>query len=494
MLLNELLRGISGIEPGDYPETRVEGVAYDSRRVKRGDLFVGIKGEKTDGTRFVPQAIERGASAVATEESFGERLSIPTIRVPDARRFLAEAARIFYHDPAAQMTLVAITGTNGKTTTSYLVDAVFRQAGLRSCLLGTTGIWIGRQQFPCDRTTPESPDLQLFLRHAVMGGCTHGALEVSSHALFLSRVYGTRFTVGVFTNLTQDHLDFHHDMESYYRAKRMLFTDEGRNAIEKAVINTDDPYGRRLMSEAAGPVLSYGFDPAADIRATASCERADGTDMAVQTPGGTMTMATKLLGRPNVYNVLAAIGASVAAGMDLESIRLGIEGVEGVPGRMERITAGQPFQVIVDYAHTPDALEKLLATLRSLPHRRLITVFGCGGDRDRGKRPVMGEIAARLSDRVIVTSDNPRTEDPLAILEEIREGLRKGTAACEMVENRRDAIALAIDEAQDGDTVVIAGKGHENYQIIGTRIFPFDDRSVARDVIRKLPDSRATRY
>ncbi len=494
MLLNELLRRTSGIEPGDYPEIRVEGIAYDSRRVRNGDLFVGIKGEKTDGTRFVPQAIERGASAVAAEEPLETRAGTPAIRVPDARKFLAEAARAFYHDPAARMTLVAITGTNGKTTTSYLVDAVFRQAGLRSCLIGTTGIWIGRQQFPCDRTTPESPDLQLFLRHAVMSGCTHGALEVSSHALFLDRVYGTRFVVGVFTNLTQDHLDFHHDMESYYRAKRILFTEKGKNGIETAVINGDDAFGKRLISEVPGKVLSYGFDAGTDVHAAAYDQRADGTDLAVRIPGSNITMATKLLGRPNAYNVLAAIGATLAAGIDPEAIRLGIERVEGVPGRMERIVAGQPFQVIVDYAHTPDALEKLLATLRTLPHRRLITVFGCGGDRDRGKRPIMGEIAARMSDRVIATSDNPRTEDPRAILADIETGLRKGAATYEMVENRRDAIALAIDGAQEGDTVVIAGKGHENYQIIGTKIYPFDDRIVARDVIQKLPDSRAARY
>jgi len=494
MLLNELLSQIPDMEPGEYPQLRIEGIAYDSRRIKNGDLFVGIRGEKADGASFAVQAVERGAAAIASEESLNLETPVATVLVKDARVFLAEAARVLFHDPAAQIALVGITGTNGKTTTTYLMDAIFRKAGLRSCLIGTTGMRIGKQQFPCDRTTPESPDLLMFLRHAVMGGCTHGAVEVSSHALALKRVFATRFRLGIFTNLTQDHLDFHGDMESYYRAKRILFTDEGRNRIETAVINRDDPYGRRLASEATCPVLSYGFDPLAEVRAIEFHQRADGTDIVMATPEGPMEVKTGLLGRPNIYNVMAAVGASLSLKLAPDMVCMGIEGVEGVPGRMERVTAGQPFQIIVDYAHTPDALENMLATVRALPHGRLITVFGCGGDRDRGKRPLMGEIAARMSDLVIATSDNPRSEDPLEILSEIEAGLRQGPAAYKLVVNRRHAIELAIKSAQAGDAVVIAGKGHENYQIIGTRVYPFDDRAVARELIQKLPNARAVRY
>ncbi len=486
MLLSEALQKIPGVELKESQPTRIKGIAYDSRLVRKGFLFVAMKGEKTDGAFFLRQAVQKGAAALAAEADLGSEYGIAQIKVPDARKFLAQISRLFFQDPATQLKLIAITGTNGKTTTSYFVDEIYRQAAIRSCLVGTIGMKIAGQPFPTERTTPEASDLLLFLRQAVMTHCTHGVLEVSSHALAFKRVFGTKFTVGVFTNLTQDHLDFHRDMESYYKAKRLLFLPEGENHLEKAVINIDDPYGKRMATEVPCPVLSYGFDPSADVHPIASFNRVDGTDFRIVTPAGELAIRTALLGRPNIYNIMAAVGATLALGLDMETIGKGVEALRGVPGRMERIDGGQLFTVIVDYAHTPDALENLLVTIRELPHEKVITVFGCGGDRDRTKRPAMGEIAARMSDFVIATSDNPRTEDPKAILDEIEQGLRKGPAGYATIADRGEAIRSALLMARKGDLVIIAGKGHEDYQIVGGRAFPFDDRAVARDLIREL--------
>jgi UDP-N-acetylmuramoyl-L-alanyl-D-glutamate--2,6-diaminopimelate ligase len=483
MLLREILAEIPAVEFSGTPDVRIRGITYDSRLVRDGYLFVALKGERSDGALFVSQALERGAAAIASELPLRPAPGTAALKVADGRLFLAEASRVFFQDPASRLKLVAITGTNGKTTTSYLVDSVYRQARLRSCLLGTIGRKIVDQPFPTRHTTPEASDLMLFLREAVMAGCTHGALEVSSHALSLKRVYGTRFTVGVFTNLTQDHLDFHGDMESYYQAKRILFSPAGENRIETAVINLDDPAGRRLSAEISMHQLLYGWHADADVRLLESDMRADGTALRLATPSGELLMHTGLVGRPNTYNVMAAVGAALSLGIDKEIVRQGIEAAARVPGRMEPVDAGQPFSVFVDYAHTPDALEKLLQTVSDLPHGRIITVFGCGGDRDRKKRPIMGEVAARLSDLVVATSDNPRTEDPAVILEEIEAGLKRGPAPYRIIPDRRAAVGHAVSIARDTDVVLIAGKGHEDYQIIGTRAFPFDDRVVARESI-----------
>jgi UDP-N-acetylmuramyl-tripeptide synthetase len=488
-----MLAEIPVVEFTGTPDVRIRGITYDSRLVRDGYLFVALKGEHSDGALFVPQAIERGAVAVASELRLRPTPGTAALRVVDGRKFLADASRMFFQDPAARLKLVAITGTNGKTTTSYLVDSVYRRAHLRSCLLGTIGRKIVDQPFPTQHTTPEASDLTLFLREAVMAGCTHGVLEVSSHALALKRVFGTKFTVGLFTNLTQDHLDFHGDMESYYQAKRILFSPAGGNRIETAVVNIDDPAGRRLSGEVAMAQILYGWDPAADVRYVGSDMRADGTVLRLATPAGDLLIRTSLVGRPNTYNIMAAVGAALSLGIDGEIIREGIEAAAKVPGRMEPVDGGQSFSVFVDYAHTPDALEKLLQTVSDLPHRRIITVFGCGGDRDRKKRPIMGEVAARLSDFVVATSDNPRTEDPLAILEQIESGLKSGQAPYTVIPDRRAAIGHAISLADDGDVVVLAGKGHEDYQIIGTRAFPFDDRVVARELILESSTPRKAR-
>ncbi len=486
MLLTELRDEIPGITPEGDLRVQIHGVTHDSRQVQPGDLFVALRGAHTDGALFVEEALARGAVALASEQHFPARAGIPVLHVPDARRFLAQAARRLFHDPAAHLRLVAITGTNGKTTISYLVDAIFRAAGLRSCLIGTLGMRIGGQSFSSAHTTPEATDLTAFLDRARQAGCTHGSLEVSSHALSQSRVYSMRFEVGVFTNLTPEHLDFHHDMESYYRAKRLLFTPEGANGIRTAVINADDPFGQRLADEVSFPVVRYGFGPGADIHVLDSTMGTDGTHLRIGTPFGELALQTRLVGRPNVYNMMAAAGAALSLGIGMQQIREGIESLDGVRGRLEPVQGGQDFTVLVDYAHTPDALEKLLQTVRQLTQGRIITVFGCGGDRDRKKRPLMGAIAAQLSDVVIATSDNPRSEDPMLILAEITPGLQEGPAPYRLLPDRREALQAALALAHPGDAVVIAGKGHEDYQIVGARVFPFDDRAVALELIHQM--------
>ncbi len=488
MLLRKALERISGIATTGNPDVEISGISYDSRTVQKGDLFVAIKGEKSDGVGFIPEALERGAAAFASEKRVSLAQNTSGLLVPDARRFLAEISGVFYGDPSEKLDLVAITGTNGKTTTSYLTDSIYRHAGMHACLVGTIGMKIRTRSFHSTHTTPESSDLNRFLRDAVAEGCTHGVLEVSSHSLFLKRVFGTRFKVGIFMNLTRDHLDFHKDMESYFQAKQLLFSDQNGNRVESAVINTDDPYGKRLEKEIRCQVVSFGFNKNSSIHVQSYQSRVDGTDLTLWTPAGEIAYRLHLVGRPNIYNAMAATGAALALGIRPDKIRDGVEGLEGVPGRVERVEEGQTFTVVVDYAHSPDALENLLNTVSLLPHQKLITVFGCGGDRDRTKRPIMGEIAVRLSDVVFATSDNPRSEDPLEILKEIEGGLKKGPAPYKIVPDRHEAIAAAVGMARKGDVVVIAGKGHEDYQILSDRTIHFDDREVARELIRELQE------
>jgi UDP-N-acetylmuramoyl-L-alanyl-D-glutamate--2,6-diaminopimelate ligase len=485
MLLGNALQKISEVEWTGARDVAIQGIAYDSRSVQKGDLFVAIRGKKTDGAQFVMQAVSRGAVAVASELRLDPIPQAATIVAPDARKFLAEISRIFYDDPCNSLRLIAITGTKGKTTTTYMMESIYRQANIQSCLAGTIEMKIGDQKVHSEHTTPESPDLLRFFHNAVNQGCTHGVLEVSSHALALKRVFGAKFAVGVFTNLTHDHLDFHTNMESYYQAKRLLFMPENGNRLETSVINTDDAFGKRLAHEVQMPVVTFGFDTAADIHVIQCQNHANGTDLRLQTPAGEAQFHSPLIGRPNIYNMMAATGAAVCLNMDLENICAGIESLAGVPGRMERVDGGQDFLVLVDYAHSPDSLENLLKTVSQLPHRQIITVFGCGGDRDRSKRPIMGAIATNLSDFVIATSDNPRTEDPMDILGEIEPGLCEGPAPYTVEPDRRHAIASAISIAHTGDVVVIAGKGHEDYQIIGPKTFPFDDRMIALESIHR---------
>ena len=492
MILKNAIRMIPGIEYAGNMDISISGIACDSRLVRNGDLFVAVKGEKTDGALYITEAAANGAAAAASERPPGDGPAIPYIQVKDARKFLAEISHAFHCSPCSKLKLAAVTGTKGKTTAVWLIDSICAQSGMASCLMGTIEMRIRNERFTSVHTTPEAPDIDRFFHHAVERGCTHGALEVSSHALALKRVYGAKFTVGVFTNLSHDHLDFHGNMETYYQAKKTLFAPENGNGIETAIINTDDTYGRRLAGEVHIPVTTFGFQPSADIHVKDWQSRLDGTDLILDTPEGEIVFHSRLVGRTNAYNIMAATGAALGLGLTGKQIHAGIEALSGVPGRMERVDGGQDFLVVVDYAHTPASLENLLETAKRLPHRKLIAVFGCGGDRDRAKRPVMGEIAARLSDVVIVTSDNPRSENPAAIINEIEPGLEKGPAECRINPDRNSAIREAINMAGKDDIVIIAGKGHETYQIVSDEKLPFDDREIARGFLITNYKSRIT--
>jgi UDP-N-acetylmuramoyl-L-alanyl-D-glutamate--2,6-diaminopimelate ligase len=490
--LRELLARIPGAELRGDPDLEIADVTHDSRRCGPGSLFVAIRGLAADGNRFVEAARKKGAVAVCSEEpSSGEGT---WVRVADARIALATLSAAILGDPARSLELVGVTGTNGKTTTTYLLDSALRAAGEAAGLVGTVEYRVGNRVAEAVRTTPESSDLQALLRDMVDAGCRRAVLEVSSHSLALHRVHGLEFQVAVFTNLTRDHLDYHGDMDAYFAAKRLLFTDHLR-ADGCAVLNLDDERAPELAGASRGRVWTFSLErPGADILAEDVRLSLEGTRFRARTPVGVLEVETPLLGLFNVQNALAALGAGLALGLPPDAVQRGIAALTGVPGRMERVVAGQDFTVLVDYAHTDDALKNLLETVRGLQPRRVITVFGCGGDRDRTKRPLMGAVAARLSDVVVLTSDNPRSEPPEAILEEIRRGIPPARAADTLVvPDRREAISRALEMGREGVVVVIAGKGHEPYQVLRDRTVPFDDRQVARDVLARLSGARGKR-
>jgi len=473
---------------GRLPEG-ITGVAYDSRRVKAGDCFVAVPGLREDGRRFIPEALARGARLVVTEGDDplpGHERG--RVLVPSAREALARLADAYFGHPSGKLLVVGITGTNGKTTTSYLVEALLKGMGMKTGLVGTIQYRVGDEVLSAGQTTPEAVELQSLLARMVKSGVGGVAMEVSSHALALRRVDGIDFDVAVFTNLTQDHLDFHGTLTAYREAKARLFAllTVSRKAGSTAVINADDPAAASMVAGLALPTLSFGLGPGAQVRPVTFASTLDGTRLEVQTPRGLCTIRSPLIGEPNAMNLLGACAVGIALGLDPGSIARFLGRVQTVPGRFERVEAGQPFLVVVDYAHTPDALERVLTTARRLTRGRLGAVFGCGGDRDRGKRPLMGEIAARLSDRVWITSDNPRSEPPKAIIDEIVAGVIRvwpDPARYATIQDRRAAIRDALEWARPGDTVVVAGKGHETYQIIGSELFPFDDRAVARQIL-----------
>ncbi|MGE3188181.1 MAG: UDP-N-acetylmuramoyl-L-alanyl-D-glutamate--2,6-diaminopimelate ligase [Vicinamibacterales bacterium] len=467
-------------------ETPVTAITYDSRRAVAGSVFVALRGQRADGRTFVPQALARGAVVVVADQPPLEGPAAPWIQVSDARLALALLADRFYGQPSLAMPVVGVTGTNGKTTTAYVLASILEAAGLRTGLLGTVLYRVGGEDREAARTTPEAPDVQQLLREMVERGCGAAVMEVSSHALALRRVDGMRFAAGVFTNLTRDHLDFHEDMEAYFAAKRRLFEMLPEGA--PGIVNVDDPRGRTLVATCRNPV-TYGVTGPADVSAGALDLTLAGLAFEIRTPRGVVPVRSSLVGRPNVYNILAAAATAVALDLPLDAIARGVSGLAGVPGRFEVVSsADDDITVVVDYAHTDDALRNLLETARPLAARRLVTVFGCGGDRDRTKRPLMGMVAARLSDVVVVTSDNPRSEDPARIIEEIRRGIPPGgqgarAAEVRAVVDRGEAIAKAVELAAAGDLVLIAGKGHEKYQQIGDRVLPFDDGEVARQAL-----------
>ena len=478
----------------------ITDVAYDSRTVVPGAVFVALKGLRADGVAFARQALERGAAAIVAEQppspglGFGEPgpppadVGVPWAVVKDARLALAQIAAAFFRHPSAEMQVVGITGTNGKTTTAYLLSSIFEAAGIRCGVLGTVGYRIGDELREATRTTPEAPDVQRLLREMVDRGCGACAMEVSSHALALHRVDETRFAAAVFTNLTRDHLDFHEDMEGYFQAKRRLFEMLPRDS--PSLLNVDDPRGASL-AEIAGRPVTFAIGKPADIVPGPLSFSLDGLTFDVRTPRGALHVKSKLVGRPNVYNILAAVAAGVALDVPFDAIERGVHVLAAVPGRFQIVSSDTDgVTVVVDYAHTDDALRNLLETARPLATGRLITVFGCGGDRDRTKRPLMGAVAGRLSDFIIVTSDNPRSEDPNRIIEEIQRGITPDTRRHSgqrllAIVDRREAIDKAIELAQPGDVVLVAGKGHEKYQVIGEQLLPFDDVAVAREALAK---------
>jgi len=467
----------------------VESIAYDSRRVQKNGLFVAMRGESRDGHEFIGQAIEKGASVIVTERE--EKHSRATcLVVENARNALADLSATFYGLPAQRLKLAAVTGTNGKTTITFLIKHICEKAGLRCGLIGTVRYEIGERVLPASRTTPESLDLQELLAKIVNAGCRAAAMEVSSHALAQDRTRGLEWNVAVFTNLTQDHLDFHGTMESYFESKLKLFTQLGRQQKKRkpvAVVNIDDRYGEQLLQRIGKKVavITYGMGVRADFRASNYRVEFGGTSYQLDARGKSYLVRVPLIGRFNVLNSVAALAAANALGVDLREAVLSLGKSSQVPGRLELVPAKRQFQVFVDYAHTPDALRNVLKTLRELGPNRLIVVFGCGGDRDRKKRPLMGEIANRHADYAILTSDNPRKEDPNSIITEIEKGFR--STHYEKLVDRAEAIGRAIALVQPRDIVLIAGKGHENYQEFADHTVPFDDIQVARRAIEDHP-------
>ncbi len=475
----------------------VSAIAYDSRRAQPSSVFVAMRGERADGVSFAQQAVARGAMAVIAETP-NPGLSVAWIVVPDARQAIAELAAAFFDHPSDAMKVVGITGTNGKTTTSYLLQAIFESAGVRCGRIGTVGYSVAGEERTAPHTTPEAPDLQAMLREMVNAGSGACAMEVSSHALVLRRVDAMRFAAAIFTNLTRDHLDFHGNMDAYFEAKRRLFHMLPPGGV--GAINADDSRAATLVEVAPRPV-TYGIDRPADVMPGPIDMSIDGLSFEVRTPRGLLQIHSRLVGRPNVYNILSAVAASVALDLPFDAIERGIGALQHVPGRFQVVSLeADDVRIVVDYAHTDDALRNLLETARPLAPARVITVFGCGGDRDRSKRPLMGAVAARLSDVVILTSDNPRGEDPDRIIDEIQRGIAAGSQRSSAkapqvltITDRRAAIDRAVKDARAGDLVLIAGKGHERTQTIGTRVLPFDDVEVARGALaRRRSGSRVS--
>ena len=487
MKLRDLLQGTEARVSESAQEMEIRQVACDSRKVQPRALFFALHGAKADGNEFIRDAVSRGAAAIASEESAPAAIpsSVAWIQVREARKALAVAAANFFGHPAEALQLVAVTGTNGKTTTTSLIDAIVKASGAKTGLFGTIAYHTPLGEYPAPNTTPESVDLQGFLAEICDAGGKFGVLEASSHSLAMDRLWGCHFAAAVFTNLTREHMDYHKTFDDYFAAKKKLFEGTGAGAPEVAVINTDDEYGKRLIG-LAKKTVTYGLENGADITTKKFQLTFNGLAFAAQTPNGKVQVTSPLVGRINVYNILAAIGAAQALGLSNEVIEAGIRNLESVSGRFQRIDLGQPYFVVVDYAHTDDALENLIRTARELnPKGRIITLFGCGGGKDRTKRPVMGEVTGRLSDLTILSSDNPRTEDPLKIISDIIVGLQKTPGKYLIEPDREKAIGVAMDEARPGDIILLAGKGHENYQILADRTLEFDDRDMARRALRE---------
>jgi UDP-N-acetylmuramoyl-L-alanyl-D-glutamate--2,6-diaminopimelate ligase len=505
--LGNLLQGIAGVTMSGGGDRDIALVTADSRRVVPGALFVALRGAQVDGHRFLGDAIARGAEAIAGEDAAAIRCAegpadLVRVVVPSGAAWFGVVMARWWGNPSHRLGMIGVTGTNGKTTTTHLIRSIYETAGRRTGLIGTVAYAVGAEIRPASHTTPDAETLQALLAEMSARGVTDVVMEVSSHALAQDRTSGCAFDVGVFTNLTQDHLDFHGTMDAYAAAKQRLFESLGRDNPKDrprlAVINRDDPRWNEMARASREPVWTFGLDPAADVRPESVSSTVQGLRCRVRTPKGALDLTSPLLGSYNLSNLLAATATAVGQDVPMDAVQAGVAGMTRVPGRFEKVEAGQDFTVVVDYAHTEDALQRVLSVARELCRGRLITVFGCGGNRDPGKRAPMGRVAARASDLVILTSDNPRGEDPLAILAAIERGLRDELAARGpdrpsafsrqpylTLPDRREAIGRAVQAAEPGDLIVIAGKGHEAYQIIGERRLAFDDRAVAREAIEQ---------
>jgi UDP-N-acetylmuramoyl-L-alanyl-D-glutamate--2,6-diaminopimelate ligase len=473
----EVIKGNENIDVGE--------IQYDSRKVKNGDLFVCIKGYKTDGHKYVESAYKNGAAVIVCSENLKNLPDCTVIKVKDSRKALSVMSSNYYGNPSSKMKVIGVTGTNGKTTCTFMIKSILEEAGYKVGIVGTIANYIGDRKLHSDRTTPESLELQKLFKDMVDSKVDYCVMETSSHSLYLDRVYGVKFSEAVFTNLTRDHLDFHKTFENYYKAKLILF----QNTLN-SIVNIDDTYGSRIYEDAKGNKITYAIEKSADLKASNLNMHSRGVDFDLTYKGEKKHINLNIPGKYNVMNALGSIGACINEGISMDTIKSGLEKMLSVPGRCEIVTQkyNLGYEVIVDYAHTPDGLENILKTVREFTKGRLIAVYGCGGDRDNTKRPIMGNIGTKLSDFAIITSDNPRTEDPMHIIDEVVSGIKTDNYI--VIENRREAIKKAMEIAKQGDVIVIAGKGHEDYQILKDRTIHFDEREIVDDIVKELKNEK----
>ncbi len=480
MVLKDLIKDLEILDVKGDLNLELDGIAYDSRKTKSGSLFVCIEGFKADGHKYIPQAIENGTKALLVQRDVEVPEGITVVRVKDTRYALASIADIFHKHPSGKFKLIGVTGTKGKTTTTYMIKSILDTYGQKTGLIGTICNKIGNEVLPTDRTTPESYDLQELFGEMLEKKVDSVVMEVSSHALDLHRVSCSEFDIGVFTNLSRDHLDFHKTFENYLAAKIKLF-----KMCKKGLVNIDSEYGRQVVDSAECEVLTFGIDNDADIKAVDVVKKQDSVEFKVITPWFTEEIHVNIPGKFSVYNALAAVGSCALMGISFEYIKDGLKSVT-VPGRAEVVATGTDYTVIIDYAHSPDSLENILATVKGYAPARVISLFGCGGDRDKSKRPIMGEISGKYADFTIITSDNPRTEEPSAIINDIEEGIKKTKAAYITIVDRREAIKYAIQNARPNDIIVLAGKGHETYIMLNDKTIHFDEREVVREILVEM--------
>lgn len=496
MILRDLIKGVETKRVLGSDDVEIPAVCYDSKEVRDGSLFAAIRGEKTDGHKYVESAVKSGARALLVEEIPENPFrGVSIIQVEDTKSALAEVSANFFNHPTKEITLVGVTGTNGKTTITYLLESIWQEWGKNAGVIGTVDYRFSGKKIPSIRTTPESLDLMSLFRDMRNSAVQCVVMEVSSHALDRKRVFGCHFDAAVFTNLSQDHLDYHGTIENYFEAKKKLFSEVLRKSEKRekfSVINIDDPYGKEIAKEAVGKIISYSILNSEGVYAEKTDIAPEGIHTVLNTPWGRAEINSKLFGKHNLYNILAAVSTALSLGAEIEIVERGISKVAGVPGRLNRVENPFGITILIDYAHTPDALGNVLTAVRPFTRRKLILLFGCGGDRDPIKRPIMGRIGRELSDTLIVTSDNPRTENPDRIIDQIEKGVLGAGSQEKLyfrIVDRHDAIRKAIEIAKEGDTVLLAGKGHESYQILGTEKIPFDDKEAAEKIIQEKTDA-----